>query len=1031
MSEQDLADFVSRLNKPVQDPIDPSTYDELAASGRDMDSIVSQRSIEMEYNDTLQDSFLMGGLLPNDPSDLPPQGEGLRFNLNLDRFLLSRTSNEPFSDQEFAQIARLTEEEAAHEKGKVAVERVSFTADYMSRLVRSTMAVTGISARTERYGDIRKSHGFWVAMADLMHAVIDPTGVSTKEIQTATEQAKEVPALLTKPKTPTETLPGIGESMTQLGAPDELEWVYEFVGELMVEANVTGTIKKLVKFGMSKFTKQVYNSGDDIAKKGGIKKLFGSFTNDEISALAQARKAKKVGLLGTRPVQEKIDDAVRNTFDYIKETADARLTKQKTISLKRKAGASRLYDVQGEGYGRGYAKRSRKAGAITKTESSFVPFLEVSARASDDLVTLQKTIDNYDFGGSKIYTTVDAQEALEKLYETGELLTAGDVEHLRDIFGQDFANALNKFIDKPTGIAGKALEVSSEVLRGLSATSRTLMTTGELSFLLRQGNYRAWTRPADAIRSFAVATRALGSPKYARYWDEAMRGSARGKEAIEKGLFLGRFGDDVRLTAREEFFNAEWLKGVPVLGKTVKRFEAGYTVGLNQLRLDWFDEGMDIIKQSGKAGDDKLTGSWAAYVNNMTGRADLDALINAGFGPKADKVMENMVGTAKNVLFAPRFAASKWNKHRRAAMIIFGDETPAGLRRMLVTDTMVKWRRYERLAHFATQNGYEVENDPRSSDYLKIKRGDRRFDVLGGDAQLMVMVARMVTGETKDTTTGEIKKNITTKLIQDHAAGKLNPAMSLLYDKFIAKETFRGEDINDPEVLFRTVLSKFVPLFAQDVKDKIFNGYEEEGFVVAEALEAVNGSVSTMAMGWVGGGIQTYPPSATKKLELIYNDSANELYAQDFPDLTVTQKQDALFLAEINNAEEIANLKSEAGMNSLSPGGAARMQEFRNKSERAIKKDLGDDFKLFQDSNVDLGSIGIDLGEVRLNSKQQKLLQDLYVTFIKRELKNYPDIKPIDRRDPTRVLWLEDIRDLAKELAQDELFFEQPSRQRK
>jgi hypothetical protein len=1032
MSEQDLIDFVNKLHKEPQDPIEPSSFDKLAAEGRDMDSIVSQRDIELDYDSTVQDNFLIGGVLPTDPSDVSqPDVEVVKPTPDLDMFLLTRDTSEPISTEQFAQLARRAEGEIAQEKGKVAVEKAAFAADYISRLIRSAMAVTGISATTERFGDIRKSHNFWIAMMDLMHTV-DPTSPNIPAIADISEkqakQVKEIPGILTDPKIPTETLPGIGKGLTQLGTPEELEWVYDVAGEIVIEARITGAVKKAAKFGMSKFTKKVYESGEEAAKKGGVKRLLGSFTNEEISALAQARKAKKVGLLGTRPIQEKIDDAISRTFDYITETADARLTKKKAISIKRKAGAARLYDVQGEGYGVGYSKRLRKAGTISKTESSFVPFLDAAPAAADDYVTLQKTVDNFDFGGSKIYTTTNAQEALEKLYETGELLTAGDVEHLRDIFGQDFANALNKFIDKPTGVAGMMLEAGSEMLRGLSATSRTLMTTGELSFLIRQGNFRAWIRPADAIRSYAVASRALASPKYARYWDEAMRGSAKGKDAIEKGLFLGRFGDDVKLTAREEFFNAEWLKGVPVLGKTVKRFEAAYVVGLNQLRMDWFDEGMQLIRQSGKAGDDKLTASWAAYVNNMTGRADLDALINQGLGPKADKIMENMVGTAKNVLFAPRFAASKWNKHRTAAVLIFGDEAPAALRSMIVTDTMLKWRRYERLAHYAKQGGYEVEEDPRSSDYLKFKRGNTRFDVLGGDAQLMVLIARLATGETKDTTTGEVKENIASKLIQDHAAGKLNPAVSLMYDKFIAKETFRGEDINDPEVLARTIREKFIPLFIQDVGDKIRNGYEEEGLTVAESIEQ---STSTMMMGWVGAGIQTYPPSARKKIELLYNESANKLYVKDFPDLTVSQKQEAMFEAEIDHGEEIAELKAEAGMNTLSPGGASRIQEFRNKSTRIIRKGLGDDFKLFSSSMVSVGSMGIDIEDVRLNTKQHKRLNDLYVDFMKKELKMYPDIELIAPRDPTRIQWLEDIRDQAKEMAVDELFFEQPKRQSK
>ena len=39
--------------------------------------------------------------------------------------------------------------------------------------------------------------------------------------------------------------------------------------------------------------------------------------------------------------------------------------------------------------------------------------------------------------------------------------------------------------------------------------------------------------------------------------------------------------------------------------------------------------------------------------------------------------------------------------------------------------------------------------------------------------------------ETKDTVTGEIKENIATELAQQYLSGKLNPAMSLLFDKFV------------------------------------------------------------------------------------------------------------------------------------------------------------------------------------------------------------------------------------------------------
>ncbi|KKL13647.1 hypothetical protein LCGC14_2523670, partial [marine sediment metagenome] len=488
----------------------------------------------------------------------------------------------------------------------------------------------------------------------------------------------------------------------------------------------------------------------------------------------------------------------------------------------------------------GYSARMTKAGAIDSTEKSFKPLLEVSDNAFSDETILQRVIDNHDFGGSKIYTTSNTQRSLAKLYEYGELLTPGEVEGLRDVFGKSFADSLDKFVSKPTGIAGKTFEAGRKGLRELNHTSRTLMTTGELSFLLRQGNYRAWSRPKDAIRSFAVANRSLISPKYADHIDDAIRFMRSSKIGTEHGLWLGRWRDVKRLTQREEVFMAEWLDKVPVIGRIKKGFERGYVNGLNQIRADWFDEGLQIIERTG--GDDKLISKWATYVNNMTGRADLDNIKDA------NKALKSMAETAKNVLFAPRFTASKWNRHKVAAEIMFGQETPNAMRRLLASDAVIKWRRYERFAHYATQNGWTVEWNPQSSDFLKLKEKDgvTRHDVLGGDTQLQVMLARLATGETKDVHTGLLKDNIATEIAQQYLAGKLNPLWSLIIDKTFGR-TFTGEDIDDPKVLAKVIRDKFIPLYIADIKDKIFNEYEEQGKTVSESI---GNSLLVTAHGW-------------------------------------------------------------------------------------------------------------------------------------------------------------------------------------
>ena len=984
MSFEQLREWNKRQDVAPPPLTEVSSHEELAKEGRGAEAIVAHREIQRWFTT----------MSPADPSSLP---------------------NDPYSDDGSFDLI----DSFRSDKFQSILQKTNFALGYPSRLIRSAMALTGISARAERFGDVRKSMGFWTAMADAMHnlAVLSD---QRRTVERSLELTKEIPGILTDPSVPEETLPGIGKAITTAtGVPEQMEWVYDVVGELWIEANVIKATKTIVRKAASKFTKITYEAGEQVPKRG-IKHILGQMTDEELTAMDEATRFRKVGKLGTKPAQQEIDNAFKRTFEYIKESGDARLTKKETITAARRQGAARMHAVQrsadktGE-YGPGLAARMRAAGRAEKAEKAFKPLLEVSAKASDDLTTLNKVIANHDFAG-RVYTQANAHEALAKLYEYGELLTKGDVELLRDVLGHDFANALTKFTVKPVGIAGKMASVGSKTLKGLAATSRTLMTTSELSFLLRQANFRAWTRPKDAMRSFAIAVRSLVSPQYARHIDEAFRFTKAGRIGIEHGLFLGRFDEGARLLAREEVFMAEWLHRVPGLGKIVKGFERGYVSGLNSIRLDWFDEGFRILQRTGKAGDDDLVRKWAAYVNNMTGRADIDNVADA------NRAMKNMAEIAKQTLFAPRFTASKWNRHRVAAQLMFGKETPNAMRRMLAGDTLLRWRRYERLAHYAKQNGFEVEENPQSADFLKIRVGDTRFDVLGGDMQLQVLMARLATGETKDTSTGLVKDAAALDIAQRYATGKLNPLWSLAIDKFVGA-TFEGEDIDDPKVLAKTIRNKFIPLYLQDIKDKIFLEYETEGGTYADAIES---GVSTVTLGFLGAGVQTYAPSARKEYELMVNDKAQELYAKDFADLVPYLKEEVLWEAENDDLDRTDRLKEEMGISPITRKTAARMQKAQNKADRRVRDGLGEQFKLFKESNIATNGLSVTVQDVKLNAEQHDFLNDTYIRFIKRQLEQFPQIEELKPEDFIRRQWLQDILASAREDAKAELFFIEP-----
>lgn len=984
MSIDDLENFITQLEVEPSAVFESSNIEELLSTRDDIGAISAQRDIENRFNNVIAEDFdtnpkiTMFDPVISDPADISEVG--------------GKTGS--------------------------AIKIAMFTLGYPSRILRSVLAITGATAFAERFGDVRRSQGFWTAMLEVVK-VEDINFERILQVAQRTEQlVKQIPALLTDPEVSETNIPSIGRQVT--GPIPELrkhEWIFDLMGEMIIESSAIKVGKTLARKGMAKFAGKVYEAGEEIVTKKGISRLLGSIDDDELKAIDEAVRFRRVGKLGTKPPQVEIDDAMRRTFDYIKESEPSQLIKKEIISAKRKQGASRMYTIQGDNYGPGYSARMINAGATKSTEKSFKPLLEISPQAFDDERILQKVIDNFDFSGSKIYTVSNTQKSIARLYEYGELLTPGEVEGLRDVFGNAFANSLSKFTDKPTGLAGKLFNAGEKGIREMNATSRALMTTGELSFLLRQANYRAWTRPQSAMRSFSIASRSLVSPKYADKIDDVFRFSRSGKIGTEHGLFLGKWRDVTRLTQREEVFAVEWFDKVPglksVLGKPVRGFERGYVSGLNSIRADWFDEGLQLIENSGRGGNDKLISKWATYVNNMTGRADIDAIASG------NTTLKFMAETAKDVLFAPRFAASKWNRHKIAAELMFGRETPNSMRRLLANDAAVKWRRYERVAHYFTQNGGSVETNPQSSDFLKLRDGDTRYDVLGGDAQIQVLLARIASGETKDVHTKLLKENVASEIALQYLEGKLNPLWSLIISKSFGK-TFDGQDIDDPKVLAKVIRDKFIPLYLNDIKDKIFNEYEEQGKTIAESIK---GSRGVGVFGFGGGGIQTFAPSARKKYELAVNDKAQELHAKNYDELPLYLKQEVLWETENDDIDKFELWKEEMGMNRQSRASSARTTKMKNKSFRAIRKGLGDDYNLFKESNIPVREFPLDIGDIRLSTAQHDILTKTYVKNIKKALSQYPELSILRSTDYERRRWLEDIERNAREDAKEEILF--------
>jgi hypothetical protein len=203
----------------------------------------------------------------------------------------------------------------------------------------------------------------------------------------------------------------------------------------------------------------------------------------------------------------------------------------------------------------------------------------------------------------------------------------------------------------------------------------------------------------------------------------------------DSGLYLG--GRNF-LTEREEDFMSGYAEKIPLVGDLVKASERAYMGYLNRLRADVFDSLYYKGQENGihwKTEGKKLRGL-AEYVNTATGRGSLGQF-------------EQAATAASTIFFSPRLIASRvkiLNPMYYAKLHAKDPMLAKEALRDLAGVTMIA----SSMLGLASAAGYEVETDPRSTDFAKIKNGETRIDITGGFQPYLRLIAQLATGERKN-----------------------------------------------------------------------------------------------------------------------------------------------------------------------------------------------------------------------------------------------------------------------------------------
>lgn len=360
----------------------------------------------------------------------------------------------------------------------------------------------------------------------------------------------------------------------------------------------------------------------------------------------------------------------------------------------------------------------------------------------------------------------------------------------------------------------------ANVIENVLGLPRAAMSSFDLSAPLNQGwgvisRKEWWDNLAPMIKAFSresafrdIQADIITRPNY--------------KLAKRAGLRLSDLSEN--LFEREEIFMTTLLDKIPGMAAS----QRAYIGFLNKLRMDSFD---DLIKKAKLAGEDVSLGSKAAediatIVNAFTGGyGRTDPLLNAFlFSPRR-------VRSAVKILNPYTYINPKTSKTARKAAIrnLLGS--------LAMTGSVI--------ALAGLHGAVETEEDPRSSDFGKIKVGDTRLDISGGIAGYVILLSRILSGEIKSSNTGAIKKlgnNYTSTsgfdLTANFIRNKLSPLASLIID------VLTGENaVGEKKTPTQSVIDRFKPMFLKDAYEVLTEDPEAK-ILIPFAL--------------FGGGLSTY-----------------------------------------------------------------------------------------------------------------------------------------------------------------------------
>jgi|GEM_PF-5249712 len=405
---------------------------------------------------------------------------------------------------------------------------------------------------------------------------------------------------------------------------------------------------------------------------------------------------------------------------------------------------------------------------------------------------------------------------------------------------------------------------------------RAFLASWDLSAPGRQGLVLSLNHPLVAIDAFGKQLQAFAREDNYIEIAEMIKDDPY-YEAVTKEMGveltdIGKISESRKI--QEEAFQSKLASKIPF----VRLSERAYVTYLNVLRFNVAKNYYQYLKsreEKGKSVEPAEYKAMGQFINCVSGRGPIGKL-----------------GDVAPVVNTTFFSIRLQTGRLATPFLLFNPNIPINspVRRIMIRELGVFSGFVGSVIGLAIMAGLDVELDPRSSDFGKIRVGNTRYDPFAGFQQYIVLTARMATGQTV-TSSGVVRPIDRDELIARFIRSKLSPTAGLITDIKLG-ETYLGQEFEPADLgTFEQVKERMFPMVVQGFMDAIG---QEGGKGAFMAIPEVFG-ISVLSYETYSERYAKVKQNYIDSHELwVYDENGEQIrHAENWDDLNMVQQHEA------------------------------------------------------------------------------------------------------------------------------------------